>query len=318
MRKILILSVFLVVVMFIAGCGGSNYSTTAGVVINKMEFDFPRISDLGGETAYLTIEMQNVGSKSMPGDGSYWIYGPTIGSDRNVWQLDGGIDDLVGVLDNDDFYPPEDGFPGAIESKFIQLSPPNIPQGMSSSYTFFTRVCYPYLTTAMFNVYSQSQEERVSVRNMDVRKVSNTDAQKRASAGPIQIEMNTQQDVRLSGDSLRLYFSVKDVGGGFATESVRDNCPSTQGEANVDAGDRGIVTLNVLVDGVPCEMGDNEDIEVRIRNGVGDVHCVASGDVIKNAGNNPNHEFTIVATAKYHYYIDAQTSIVVEDSPFEN
>ena len=153
----IVISLIIVGALLVSGCGGgANYSTTAGVQINNMDFDFPKISDDDGEIAYLSLELQNVGSKQMAGDGHYWIYGPTIKSgtsrDPYVWVYSDGTPDKD--LDKDLFYPPEPNMEGAKETVDIALHPPDIPAGMTDSSTFYTRICYPYTTTALFKLYS--------------------------------------------------------------------------------------------------------------------------------------------------------------------
>jgi len=64
--------------LFVSGCSGGSYSATAGVQINKLDFDYPLITDQDGEFVALSFELQNVGSKKMPNDGQYWVYGPAI------------------------------------------------------------------------------------------------------------------------------------------------------------------------------------------------------------------------------------------------
>ena len=299
----------------VSGCvGGTNYSSTAGVQINKMSFDFPKMTDDFDETVSLAFELENVGSKQMPGEGRYWVYGPAIDEtddDKNIWRTSSG---LMGNLYQDEFYPPVEGIPGAVVYESIDLHPPDVPEGMVDSYNFFARVCYPYETTSLFKVYSQSQEERSASRKMVGSKQVNTDSEKRASAGPIQIELNTQKQVilRTSSSTLNLYFTISDVGGGFSTVKESDgNCPSGKNDANVPSTDRGKVEVSVMVDGQDCVINTES---VRIRSGTGNFNCKISD--LDDAAKDPNHEFTIVATAKYNYWIDDQATITVEDSVY--
>ena len=312
----IIISLIIVGALLVSGCGSANYSTTAGVQINKMEFDFPKISDAEGESVYMGFELQNVGSKQMAGEGRYWIYGPAIkeGTNRNTWTI-ADKDDLVGTLTMTDFYPPEDGMEGAIIYEYIEFTPPNVPQGMVDASNFNARICYPYTTTSLFKVYSQSVQERASSRRMVGTKQMATDAQKRASSGPIQIDLNTDQEVLLRSDSLRLYFTVSDIGGGFSTKGIA-SCPTGTSGANVNSIERGKVEVSVMVDGVECKSADKADFEVRIRSGEGNFYCITKG--LTDAANDPNHEFTIVAEARYKYWIDSSVPITIEDSVIDD
>ena len=307
----------------VSGCtGDQNYSGTAGGQINDMSFDYPKLTDDPGELVSLAFELENVGSKQMAGDGTYWIYGPAIddpldidnGGDKNTWRTS-ALTNLKGTLLKNDFYPPIEGVSGAVVYDSVDFAPPDVPEGMSDSYNFFARVCYPYTTTSLFKLYSQSREERASTRKMVGSKQVSTDSAKRASAGPIQVDLNTQKEVIIKSagsGGLNLYFTITDVGGGFATE-VTGNCPNGLDDANVDSTDRGIVEVSVMVDGKTCVVNAANSL-VRIRGGVGNFNCQLAEADMSSAVDDPNHEFTVVATADYAYWIDSQASIIVEDS----
>ncbi|MCK5322273.1 MAG: hypothetical protein KAJ47_03335 [Candidatus Aenigmarchaeota archaeon] len=305
----------------VSGCtGDQNYSGTAGVQINDMSFDYPSMTDDPNEVVSLAFELENVGSKDMAGDGTYWIYGPAINDDPDnvvtpdIWRTKGNLN---GILTKGDFYPPIEGVSGAVVYDSVDFNPPAIPAGMSDSYNFFTRVCYPYTTTSLFKLYSQSREERASSRKMVGSKQVSTDSAKRASAGPIQIDLNTQKEViiKSSGGGLNLYFTVTDVGGGFATNATDTlNCPIKATGANVPSTERGIVNVSVMVDGKDCLINEEKHGLARIRGGTGNFNCRVAEEDMSSAALDPNHEFTVVARADYKYWIDSQASIIVEDS----
>ncbi len=296
-KNVLLLLVGIVVV--ISGCingGSGKYSSTQGVRINQFSFDIPFIYE--GEEAYLTMEIENVGSKQTTGDTKYWIYGPEMGSNSSnneVWRTN---DDLSGTLVSSGFLPPTpEGDLGEAEFEEISLTAPEQEEGMEWPYTFNLRVCYPYTTTSTFALTKMGTNE---YRSSGVDR--STDTLKRQSSGPIHIDMPTTGSMRMSGDKLRLSFIVTDVGGGFSTSD--ENCGSS---ADVASTERGKMKFTVKVDG--NTISDCSEGALRLIDGSRTYTCKANvGSVTE-----PEHTFKVVAKAEYTYYINDEVVITVND-----
>lgn len=303
----LLLSIMLVIAA--SGCvggGGTTYSASAGVTINKMFFDPTSIFDKD-EATDLIIELQNVGAKKLEYGGAYWVYG------SGGWTASG--DPMEAPLNKDSFLPPDDelGLPGTIEEKIITLTPPNIPDGMDDTYTFYTRVCYPYKTSSLSVLRTFGTDEYRS------EPVVGSEAVTRASAGPIHISLDSKTDIPRRGDTLRLAFTITDVGGGFATAEY-DGCDKDNDGPNVDSSDRNKALVSVKIDGKVIKDSNNAEIckgdtdnPVILRDGTGTLRCTVH---IGKTGlsTDPTAEYHVTAEAKYEYYTTQTSSILVKDS----
>ncbi|MCK4555702.1 MAG: hypothetical protein KAT83_03770, partial [Candidatus Aenigmarchaeota archaeon] len=100
--------------------------------------------------------------------------------------------------------------------------------------------------------------------------------------------------------SLPLAFEVRDVGGGFATDTGVACTPLVQ---KADIGAR---PATVYIDGIAMDCGEGK---LYIRNGVGNLYCTGE---FKNS--NPKSEYHIVAQTSYNYYVSRAATIKVSDS----
>ncbi len=297
-------------VVFTSGCvgGGENqvYSMTDGAVIRDFSFDVNQIYDDEPVTLSLTIE--NVGAKKIPGNTVVYIYHQPLTDSEDKrgkqWYVSnsGGFkvndeeDYMTLSLKNDEFLPPssEMNIPGTSRVFYIDLEPPNIPDGMSNSYPFIARLCYPYYTTALAKIIVVSENE------LRYEGPPKTDAVTRNSAGPIHISMVGSPTLRPSANQLPLVFKVKNVGGGFPT---LQSYPCT---VDPELRQRDKVMVNVTVDGSPADCGDGI---VRLRNGEGEIRCI-----YRFPAGAPSTEHDVTATVTYNYYVTAMTEIEVMDS----
>lgn len=305
-KALLILLAGIVVVSACAGAGvgGVSYSTTSGVQINNFTFDMGTIYE--GESAFLTSEIENVGSKTTTGPTYYWIYGPKITDPCTVtgtqipttWCRKATSSGISGMLAPGSFMPPVvKGTRGDIFVNETELKAPGQPEGIEWPYTFILRVCYPYNTTSTFAVTRYSTNE---YRSGGAKK--ETEQLKRQSAGPIQIDMPASEALPMRAGTLSLKFTVSDVGGGF---SLSDSaCTSTK--VDPEARSRKQVTFSVTVDG--SDVGCTKT--VRLSGTSTTVSCSA------NVGGqtDPTHIYQVVATGVYVYYLDKQASISVKSS----
>jgi len=289
----------------LAPSGGPSYSGTAGVKINFVKFDAQSVFE--GETVTLSTEIENVGSKTVNASTLYWLYGQRVDSScpsdkPTAWCRSSG--NLNGSLTNFTFAPPVvKGQRGDTFSTDITMKAPNQPEGQSFDYTFFIRVCYPYSTTASFSLTRYSREE---FRSGGIQK--QTEQQKRLSAGPIQIDMPSNQPLPISAaGTLRLFFTISDVGGGFAL--AQSTCAN---QPDPPAIDRNKISVKVFVDGqeVTGSAGDctSRGASIKLTDKKGQLSCTANVGAVEVAKT-----FQIVAEATYVYYIDGQAKITIKD-----
>ncbi len=314
-----------VVAIVIAGCtsggGGSvNFSQTKGADIIDFGFDTPYIEDFG-DLAVLTVGFQNVGGKTMCGDTQLFVYNaPMTNSDIDPaeprkWNIisptgeevvieDGIVARLSWTLSDATFYPPDPqtGQPGMADNYIIILQPPNQDEGMVDiPYTFETRLCYPYKTTTSSVIRATAQDSYITA---DTKRSL---AETQASAGPIQIALKAGQNIRanIGGGTVKipLVFEVRDVGGGFATDTGV-SCTPLVTKAQI-----GALKATVQIDGVAMDCGTGD---LYIRNGVGNLYCKGE---FKNS--NPKSEYHITAQTSYNYYVSRAATIKVSDSKDE-
>lgn len=304
------LMIALAIVLSIAGCvggGKSIYSMNDGAVIKDFSFDTNKIYD--DEYATLTLTIENVGAKKIPGNTEVYIYGTPITEDDSKkgkeWYVsnNGGFDvndngEYMNLsLSSDEFLPPdpEMNIPGTSKMFYVELEAPNVPDGMSNNYNFYTRLCFPYNTTSITKIVVTSSNE---LRYEGPKK---SKAATINSAGPIHISIEGTPNVRPSRNSIPLVFKITNVGGGFATTQDY-SC-----RVDPEVKERDKVKVVVTVDGDVVEDCDN--VEVRLRNGEGTLYCTYTFEE-----GAPRTEYNVVATAIYNYYVTSSTSIEVMDS----
>ena len=306
LKKMFLFSLIFSVVL-VAGCtgGGSDFSESQGARINQLAFDAPSVYE--DEQVALSFVFENVGAKNMVGTTQVWVYGPAFDSSNpeQGWKVtdaaggsvDYGDELITWSMTPTEFYPPdaERGIPGMAKEVVIVMEPMDSPEGMSPTYTFNGRLCYPYETTTLTTLSAIGKEEYKSSGD-----ASPGSAITRNSAGPIRIQLKSGERIRATGTTLPLVFIVSDVGGGFVTKSTL-GC-----NVNMPSSDRGQVVLDVKVDGVAADCGDGV---ARIRNGQGVVYCTATFNSAV-----PKSEYQVLATASYNYYVDSETRVSVKST----
>lgn len=304
-----LLSLLMALGILVSGCtnGGGLTVQNAGGIIKDISFDFGSVFD--DDSTVLSLEIQNVGGKKIDSTNLY-IYGQTMGTNDDVWKVTSSMPSvsqnapyISDTISAADFAPPdsEQGTPGEGRSYSFVLDPPNMLDGIPPvKQTFYARLCFPYSTSTL------SQVELTSKNEMRAKKITSTKAETINAAGPIQLELKTLKNIRSvsNGKELPLVFSVKDVGGGFATYK---SVPCT---VDTNTADRGWVTVSVTVDGQAADCGEGK---VLIRNGEGTIYCKKAFGTAKT----PRTSYRIVATAEYNYYVEKETSILVTDSSLD-
>lgn len=306
MKKLLLLTVILGILL-VSGCTATNelMIQNAGGIIKDLSFDFGSVYD--DEQSVLSVEVQNVGGKDIPATTLY-VYGQTFGATNDVWQVvnaNPAVDqEIPFVMDNiaaANFQPPdaEQGIPGEGQMYTFVLQTPNMLDGIPPvEQNFYAKLCYPYSTSTLTQVDLTSKNE------MRANPITNTPADTINAAGPIQLELKTQKNIRPSLNALPLVFSVKDVGGGFSTLGA------VACSVDTPTSDRNWATVSVSVDGVAADCGTGQ---VLLKKGEGTIYCTYTF----GAGVAPKTSYRVVATATYNYYVEKAVSIQVQDSPVD-
>ena len=218
-------AIIVIAVTSISGCttsrrGHGGGGSSAGLEITEYTIDPQEIYEDEGVDICLTV--QNVGSKDMPGDSYLWIYGPDF---ERVWRMEGELEDAV---DDDGLRIPTDQL---LIGEQVQLYgnaeyDEDVPQGSQKEYTFYARLCYPYITTFTGNFYLISREEaRAEKKEGRIYDV--------LSSGPIAISFARKERVVTAR-------AVKN-GVTFTGNAIRANI---RGSGNINVGS---VSINVGV-----------------------------------------------------------------------
>jgi len=302
--------------LLVLGCtsdGGSSFvASDKGVVISEFQFDTPAVYHK--EDVNLRLVLENQGQKQVTGPTSVFIYGQSVSTSPKHWQeisLHVSPGTMSGIssewsIPNTDFLPPqpEMGVPGGVATLEALMRAPELEEGESTPYTFFTRVCYPYKTSMLATVTSSSRDEmRVQ---QDTSAVENIN-----TAGPIHVTLGGQSNIIARGTTIPVIFNIKDVGGGFST-GVATAC-----EATPESMDRGKVDVSIevegfLLDGSTHTMYGNTvttdcSRTVKLIGGETELRCSIPIDP-----NTPSREYHIRATAVYKYYIGSDSPITVD------
>ncbi len=317
LKNALFLVVLLVVVA--AGCTGTgtkgkvSFDQNAGVKIDQFSFDVSELFEK--EQTTLTLKVQNVGAKSMSADSKLWVYGPQMYKSSPIppttptekWATDEDVP-ITKTLSTSTFLPPdvERGIPGSVDMQSISMAAPLVPENMKNDYTFYARVCYPYNTTAITKLVATTKNQ---LRTEAVKK---TDAITRASAGPIQLSMQSGENI-VAGRQMQLVFDVTDVGGGFATVQGATLSTTCTGLASADVSTSSInkVTVIVNVDGDPTDCTGSKPVSISTGKGV--IYCKYTPPTTSTTPASPKTEYMVSATASYNYFLTKQAAITVKD-----
>lgn len=283
------------------GCTQGGNTANAGADISEFSLDSAQLTDQ--DTAELTLKVENVGGKTMDGNSKVWIY--NVPFSESAWRLesingdktDQGIITGGELIETDKFYPrdPATNSPGATIMKDIILLPPGISYGLKRNYEFISRLCYPYRTTTSTNIVAASANEFRASKDTTAAATIN-------SAGPISLALKSDSVVRSAG-RIPMPFVVTNIGTGYPTaRSAGTDC--TDELADTPSHERGILKLNVLVDGEETDCSD-ETVSLD-KSGKAVVWCN-----YELSTDNPKKEYHITATATYNYFATKSTKTEV-------
>ena len=309
-KKMLV--ILLTMIIAISACPQSSvdFNPNAGIVLQDMSFDVPKVYDDGTDSATLMFDVVNVGGKNIKSGVNVFVYGPTIKEksdgatdDENVWRVKAvqnedktkkfsvGGDYITQTISSPQLPPPDPstGISGGRIPLDFDFTPAKVLHGMEIPTKFYVSVSYPYETQTLTYVEVTSKNElRVTGATGSRKETTN-------AGGPIHITLKGSTGIR-SGASLPLVFKIDNVGGGYPS------MPTTSCVVDLPKKERDEVKVTVEVDGVKVA-GCKE--EVTLRKGTGVLSCTHSIGESKA----PRRTYTVRATATYNYYTTSAVSI---------
>ena len=232
MKKLIILAL-IGVVLFSSGCvnlpwGNQGTTTTGGygLVVNYFEPDFSNLES--GDDFQIEMEVQNMGGATAEDIYTY-LYGITP-SDWGLSESDLGKE--IGNLE-----PPDEnvGLPGEIDSVKWGLTAPNIPEGITYTYTPRARVMYKYHTVATSVVTTLSRDEYSRLRQKN--EVPSGQPQTTVSKGPLSVSVSARNPVILDSpeDTIRVIITVGTLGQGSVFDyNKASDCGGYEGVADIN------------------------------------------------------------------------------------
>ncbi len=326
-----ILTLIIVMALIVSGCSSSGtnalgFSETEGLRINSFTFLESSMTDAVDDTNTIEIEIENVGGKDLPGNASVFLYGPQIGPKPEDWRLnpspycDG--DDIrpdcpnflvqairwnLSVNPRPFFAPSEElGEKGSVKVFSAEILAPNVRKGITTQYSFYTRLCYPYETSSSSTVTALSKTSFES-------KPSKGLAETRSSAGPVKIELLSLEKARVRDDRLPLRFEITNVGGGFPTAPNSGDGKFTCENSISSKPERNVINFAVIVNGKQICPATEYDT-VTLFDGKASYLCDKKDLDALQMGSL---ELQVVGRAEYNYNIDAETSVEVVDSYYD-
>lgn len=183
--KIAILAVLLIAALLTSGCikglGGTT-TTGKGVVILDFKPDFTQVHSR--DKVKLQLRVQNTGEVKARN-----VKAEIAGIDLSEWRgrsTGENLGDLLGV-------DKATNTPGAVRTKYWELTAPSLPAGTSFKYEPIVKVSYDYKTTAVKAITLVDSDELRRIiqqgRRLEVKPVE-------TSAGPLDVEVQTGEFVR--------------------------------------------------------------------------------------------------------------------------
>ncbi|MEA3343533.1 MAG: hypothetical protein U9Q92_05170 [archaeon] len=306
-KKILV--ILLTTIITISACPQSSvdFNPNAGIVLQDVSFDIPKVYDDGDDKTSLMFDVVNVGGKKIASDDTInvYVYGPTIAkSGTDVWISedagDGGY--ITEAVEGNELPPPDPsmGIPGGRIPQEFEFKPAKVLSGMEIPTKFYVSVCYPYTTQTLTQVEVTSKNELRATGITGSRKDTVN------AGGPIHITLQGKASIRSGSNSIPLVFKVDNVGGGYPAEKP---C-----EVDLSKSDRDKVTISVSVDGntkdVKCgsDAKTNSDT-VNLRKGSSAIFCTYDVETASSTTAAPRRTYMVRAIAEYQYYVTSTVSI---------
>lgn len=299
--------VLLALIVTVSGCadnsnGSVTVSQTEGVSIQ--DFSAVPTQVFEGQTINLELQLKNNGG-SHATDVVAKIYNVPFDSEgaNRAWKINNG-DNKVN-FDNLRAPNPETDAPSISVPRTWSLTAPDLQQGVSIPYDFYTRVFYKYNTTGTTDVQiMSSQRYREEGASRTTPTIDN-------SGGPIQLDVKTRTPIIFFGDGgqrSELCVIVENAGTGtpFLPSAYKGGTDYQVNETNVDKVELSIETSGRVVSVVEGAAPK----KVSIIGGRG-VECFT---LDFNSFENQQIQKTLPITlnAEYGYYKESSTSVTVK------
>lgn len=230
-----------------------------------------------------------------------------------MWQLGHGTDTETSVCKNvgKALAAPDKtkNVPGGSANKKWILTAPAIPEKMSRTDTFTTRVFYTYdsKATTSFWVYTESEEMAIRQRGEGLPSTLSVDE----TTAPVDIALDAVQPVIVSsgsaGESFTLKITLSNVGGGTIVSGVTF-ADSTTIPSIAEGNLNKISLLISKPSGITISCGESlSNIEL-IRGGTYVLTCDVT---VTDTTLTAKKSYPITVSASYGYYIESSTSATV-------
>ncbi len=308
------LFVAIVFVVMVSGCPDSGFSGASFAMGNGMQinsFEFKPAKLVSGQATLLKLDIQNMGSLNVEdvyvnfyGLSNGWE-GETIG-DFSVDFNDRVVEIPEGLRSANAEFKTE-GQKQVIVWRLT--SPEEHLYGTEFTHRAYARVCYPYVTNVVATVEVVGEDEWLVMEQSG--KFSEHPISVKQTAAPIQVHIESMQPI-IVDNSMSMELKISNVGGGVAFVGADDGGLSCRDMFDSSEVDVAIDLNNVRIEGL-------EDVDCRV---LGE----ARGDVWLSRGQErtisvkcdgfssdmPKQEFNLNIKFRYNYYIDAETSVVLE------
>jgi len=286
-----LLIVLLPVLIAVSGCiipglpslGGSAGS---GLAILAFEPAFPRV--YSDEPVEFRLRVQNTGSVDAR-DVTPKIIG------LETWDREA---DTCNRWDKISAAVPSIGAPGETANCKWTFVAPDVPRGLSTTYSPTVRLYYSYSTSVVKSIFLASSKELRLMKDRGDAPPAQTTSQ---TSGPVQINVKTDTPVRVWGDSVTfpITITINNAGGGVICPSVSD-CESNQNLNKLRIEVRSDSDI-VISD---CDTGDVELWQGKTNTLI----CQATFSGLRDIGLTQS---LITVKANYGYYTDRTTQVTV-------
>ncbi len=286
MKMVMGLSLFLV--LLVAGCILDPVSGYGGGVVIET-FDTPFSEVYSGEPVGFRLKVRNTGTRDASS-----IMPVITGLDDWVMKSDTCMMgwDTLGAAD------PSIGSAGGTENCEWTYFAPEVPKGLTSTYSPAVRLYYGYSSSMVKNIMFASSEElrlmKDSGQTIPVQTASQT-------SGPVQIDIETQNPIRFWGGMVTfpLKITIKNSGGGVVCPSVSD-CEAGQNlnKISLDLSSSGDISFS------DCEVSSIDLWQ-------GKENILVCQATFSGLSDQETAQRTILINADYGYYVDSETTVRV-------
>lgn len=296
--------VFLALIVTVSGCAdnsnaGVSVSQTEGVAIQS----FTATPSEVFENQMVTLELQlknNGGSEAQNVQAK--LYNVPFGGTNRAWKIKSPSEGQKQVSFNKLRAPdPDTDAPSISVPRTWNIEAPNLDQGVTIPYDFYTRIFYNYKTTATTEIQVMSDQRfREQGATRTTPEVDN-------SGAPIQLDFKTRTPIVLFQDGQHADVCVIVENAGSGTPFSPEASYSNVNQSTVDK-----VKLNVQTSGTLIEKTETSGDELVSMVGGRGVKCFTLDINNNQIDQKIQQTVPITITAEYGYYQESSTSVTVK------